>query len=88
MSYAEGLRAITTNNYSWATVKLYYSVFYASKAFLACKGIALLRAERKMFYLKARNGEKIKKCREHTDHKATMLTLIDLFKNQDSESGS
>ena len=37
---------------------------YTSKAFLACKGIALLRAERKMFYLKARNGEKIKKCRE------------------------
>ena len=83
LSYAEGIRAITTNNFSWATVKLYYSVFYASKAFLACKGIALVRAERRLFYVRTRNGERIKKCRDTTDHKATMLTLEDLFSSQD-----
>lgn len=83
LSYMESIPALERNLFSWATVRLYYSVFYAIKAYLACKHIAILRAERRLFYVKAKENEAFKKCEDTTDHKGTILTLCKLFKNSD-----
>ncbi len=38
VSLVDGLRSIPSSFYSWSTVKLYYSVFYALRARLAIAG--------------------------------------------------
>lgn len=83
LSYIESIPALTNKLFSWATVRLYYSVFYAIKAYLACNNIAILRAERRLYYVKAKEGEFFKRCDDTTDHKGTILTLCKLFKNSD-----
>ena len=83
LSYMESIVALKSKLFSWATVKLYYSVFYSIKSYLACKDIAILRAERKLFYVKAKENEFIKKCDDPTDHKGTILTASKLFRNSD-----
>lgn len=83
LSYTESIPAVVNKLYSWATVRLYYSVFYAIKAYLACNNIAILRAERKLYYIKTKEGEFFKKCDDTTDHKGTILTLCKVFKNTD-----
>ena len=83
LSYMESIIALENKLFSWATVRLYYSVFYSIKAYLACKDIAILRAERKLFYVKAKENETIKRCADTTDHKGTILTLAKLYRNND-----
>ena len=83
LSYMESIPALNNKLFSWATVRLYYSVFYSIKAYLACNNVAILRAERKLFYVKAKENEFIKRCDDTTDHKGTILTLCKLFKNSD-----
>lgn len=83
LSYMESIPALNNKLFSWATVRLYYSVFYAVKAYLACNNIAILRAERKLFYIRAKENEFFKRCDDMTDHKGTILTLCKLFKNND-----
>lgn len=83
LSYMESIIALSNKLFSWATVRLYYSVFYSIKAYLACKGVAILRAERKLFYVKSRENETIKRCEDTTDHKGTILTLSKLYKDSD-----
>lgn len=81
LSYMESIPALNTKLFSWATIRLYYSVFYAIKAYLACNNIAIFRAERKLFYIKVKENEFFKRCDDMTDHKGTILTLCKLFKN-------
>lgn len=83
LSYIEAISSLENNLYSWATVRLYYSVFYAIRAYLACRNVAILRAERRLFYIKAQEGEKFKKCKDQTDHKGTIYTLEKLFSDDD-----
>lgn len=83
LSYMESIPAIENRMFSWATVRLYYSVFYAIKAYLACNNVAILRAERKLYYVKAKESEFFKRCEDQTDHKGSILTLCKLFKNKD-----
>lgn len=83
LSYMESVTALDNKLFSWATVRLYYSVFYSIKAYLACEDIAILRAERKLFYVKAKENETIKRCDDTTDHKGTILTLEKIYKNSD-----
>lgn len=86
LSYAECIPAICHGNYSWATVKLYYSVFYSLKSFLACNGITILRGGMKrtdLLYIKAKAGETFKKCKDSTDHKGTLEVEKKFFMTQD-----
>lgn len=83
LSYMECIPAIKHNNYSWSTVRLYYSIYYAIRAYLACNGIAFMRAERRLFYIRARANERFIRCEDTTDHKAVMRTLYNLYKNTD-----
>ena len=83
LSLSEAINSISRLYYSWATIKLYYSVFYFIKATLASKGIALIR-QKSLYYLFARDGEKpIKKGSKkyNTDHSGTILHFQDLFMN-------
>lgn len=57
LSFAEGIDSIFAKKFSWATVKLYYSVYYLIRASLATKNIAILRYKG-MYRLKAIEGEK------------------------------
>ena len=81
LSYMESIPSLENKLFSWATIRLYYSVFYAIKAYLACKDIAILRQERRLYYIKAKEGERFKRCEDTTDHKGSILTLCKLFKN-------
>lgn len=83
LSYMESIVALNNKLFSWATVRLYYSVFYSIRAYLACQNIAILRAERNLFYVKAKENENIRKCDDTTDHKGTILTLSKLYKSND-----
>ncbi|MCH7827643.1 MAG: HEPN domain-containing protein [Bacteroidetes bacterium] len=83
LSLSEAINSISRFYYSWATVKLYYSVFYFIKATLASKGIALIR-QKSLFYLFAREGKKpIKKNNKKytSDHSGTINYYQDIFKN-------
>ena len=83
LSYMESIPALNSKLFSWATIRLYYSVFYSVKAYLACNKIAILRADRRLFYIKAKENESFKRCDDTTDHKGTILTLCKVFKNTD-----
>jgi len=83
LSLSEAINSISRLYYSWATIKLYYSVYYFIKATLASKGIALIR-QKSLYYLFAREGEKpVKKGSKkyNTDHSGTILHYQDLFTN-------
>lgn len=56
LSFAEGIDSIFSKRFSWATVKLYYSIYYLIRASMAAKGYATLRCNG-MFRLKIANGE-------------------------------
>lgn len=83
LSYMESIVAIKDKLFSWATVRLYYSVFYSIKAYLASQEVAILREKRRLYYVKAKENEFIKKCDDTTDHKATINTLKKLYNNID-----
>lgn len=46
ISLNEGIVSSKNKNFSWATVKLYYSTYYFLRASLCCKKIAFVRKER------------------------------------------
>lgn len=81
LSLFEALKSINSNLYSWATVKIYYSLYYFLRCTMAVKGVALIR-HKSLFYLKAIEGElpitKLNK-KYNTDHSGTINYFIDLF---------
>ncbi len=83
LSLSEALNSTSRSYYSWATIKLYYSVYYFIKASLASKGIAMIR-NKSLFYLFAREGAKpVKKSPKgyNSDHSGTIFHFQDLFPN-------
>ena len=81
LSFFEGLRSIQNSLYSWATVKLYYSLFYFLRCMMALNNVAIIR-QKSLFYLKAIAGEKpqTKNNRKYnSDHSGTINYFIDLF---------
>jgi len=56
LSACEAINSVSKKHFSWATVKLYYSVFYFLRATLAAKQIAILK-HNSYVYVKAFPGE-------------------------------
>lgn len=56
LSFSEGIDSIFLKRFSWATVKLYYSIYYLIRASMAAKGYATLRCKG-MFRLRIADGE-------------------------------
>jgi len=57
LSFSEGIDSVFQRRFSWATVKLYYSIYYLIRASLAAQGVAVLQNSG-MFRLKIKNSEK------------------------------
>lgn len=85
VSFAEGIDSIYNRRFSWATVKLYYSVFYALRASMASKNIALL-VNQGVLRLKltanempyGTNNRKYK-----STHKGTINHYVDIYSGSD-----
>jgi hypothetical protein len=56
LSVSEAINAIDRKLFSWATVKLYYSIYYFLRASLASQNIVVLR-NKNLYHLKALEGE-------------------------------
>jgi hypothetical protein len=55
-SIAEAIQGLDKHLYSWATIKLYYSLFYFLRASLGLRGIALVYWNQKPYTWKAAQG--------------------------------
>ncbi|MCG4692624.1 hypothetical protein L0P78_06240 [Coprococcus eutactus] len=85
LSFAEGIDAAFNKRFSWATVELYYSLYYLIRASMASKGIAMLRCK-SMYRLFARTGEQPYSTgnkKYNTTHEGTISHYKDLFGQSD-----
>lgn len=85
LSFSEGIDAVFRKRFSWATIKLYYAVYYLIRASLASKGIAILRCK-SMFRLVAQAGEKpyaTTNKKYNTTHEGTINHYRDIFNLSD-----
>lgn len=84
LCYCEGLAAITRRNLTWATIKLYYSVYFSLRCALLCRNIIILRANRNLFYVRVKPNESYEKPNEPTDHGGTIDTYVQLYNFSDT----
>jgi hypothetical protein len=85
LSFAEGVDAAFQKRFSWATVELYYSLYYLIRASMASKGIAMLRCKT-MYRLMVQIGEKpfsTNNKKYNTTHEGTISHYKDLFGQSD-----
>lgn len=85
ISFLEGIDSVLKQRFSWATVKLYYSIYYFIRATLATKGYAIMRAK-SMYRLKVIDGESPFNTRNkkyNTTHEGTINHYRDLFSRSD-----
>ena len=81
LSFFEALKSIDARLFSWATVKIYYSLYYFLRCTMAINGVALIR-QNSLYYLKAIDGETpVTKGNKkyNSDHSGTINYFIDLF---------
>ena len=85
LSFSEGIDSAFQKRFSWATVKLYYSIYYLIRASLATKDIAVLRCK-SMFRLPVSAGEKpytTNNKKYNTTHEGTINHYRDIFNLSD-----
>lgn len=85
LSFSEGIDSVFQKRFSWATVKLYYSIYYLLRASFATKDIAILRCM-SMYRLKIASGEKpytTGNKKYNTNHEGTIAHYIDMFSHSD-----
>lgn len=84
-SLIESLNSIENGLFSWATVKLYYSVFYLLRASLSIKGVGLYRWGRDAFYLGYDKAEFQKMDGLHkSDHKGVVYLQQKYYSTSDN----
>lgn len=85
ISFSEGIDSIFNKRFSWATVKLYYSVYYLLRTSLCCHNFALLR-NRRMYRLKIGIGESpysTSNKKYNTTHEGTISHYKDVCSGSD-----
>lgn len=85
LSFAEGIDSIFQKRFSWATVKLYYSIYYLIRASLAVNDFAMLRCG-SMFRLKIAVGQTpfgTGNRKYNTTHEGTISHYKDVFSYSD-----
>ncbi len=85
LSLCEGIQSISRGLYSWATVKLYYSLFYFLRCSLAAMGYAVVR-NKSLYVLKIAERENPKKKstkRFRNDHLGAINIYKDIFGDRD-----
>jgi len=78
LSFIEALRGPQCGLYSWATVKLYYSVFYTLRAILALRGIAIFYLGSTPWWIRAAQGDTAQHTRGNT-HSVVLQSFEELF---------
>lgn len=68
LTLAESLRSIQERSYSWAVVKLYYSVFYLLWADLKAQGDVIAILYGKHVRIRCFAGQSLEACAERTSH--------------------
>lgn len=85
VSFSEGIDGVFERRFSWATIKLYYSVFYMLRATLASKDYAILQ-NGNVFRLHLKSGESpyaTNNSKYKSTHQGTISHYIDIFENND-----
>lgn len=83
LCFSEGLAACLRKNYTWATIKLYYSVYFGLRCSLLCRDIVLVRAARHLYKFRLIAGAQYEKPDDMTDHGGAIKTYIALFRSTD-----
>lgn len=76
LSFLEGCEQLNKRQYSWAIVKLYYTVYYCARAQMGFHNFLVLRKGNKLFGLHLIEGAKPHKCNGRNDHN----TILELYK--------
>jgi len=80
ISIGDAVQAVERSLYTWATVKLYYAVFYLSRALLALNGTALVYEGSKPFSVACAPGATPVK-RDGPTHKAVLTAFASVLPN-------
>lgn len=85
LSLFESIVSVQEKLFSWATVKIYYSLFYLLRSSLCCKNIAFVRKERDAFYFQNSVGNSPIKVGGlyKSDHRASIFLFTHFFKATD-----
>lgn len=82
ISLYEAIYALEKRNFSWATVKLYYCIFYLLQTELLLRGILIIRG-RFLHKLTLQVGESPEGKKDRSDHKGTISIYMDSFRSSD-----
>lgn len=85
ITISSALVGILSESYTWSTIKLYYSVFYGLRSYLALNRICIFYDERSPKVLKARPNERIVKNFGGRKASTTHGIVIETFKREFSE---
>ena len=72
ISFLDAVQGINRGFYTWATVKLYYTVFYAFRTSLALDDICTFHVGKSQYTVIARAGAMPTSCTDRGTHKAVM----------------
>ena len=75
VSFLDGLNGIGAGFYTWATTKLYYSVFYTFRAYLALHDTCAFHVSRPHYIVLAQPGQVPVSCAESGTHKTVLRTF-------------
>ena len=75
ITFLDAVNGLNKGFYTWATVKLYYSVFYAFRASLAQSKICAFHLKQSSFTVDAVAGMKPVSCTEQGTHKTVLKTF-------------
>ena len=78
VSVCEAIRGVRDGNYSWAVVKLYYSVFYSIRSLLATNGVSIFYNGTKPWSIDAVAGSQPQK-RSGTTHEVVYRVFSEKF---------
>lgn len=77
-TFLQAMKSLLNKSYSWSTVQMYYSVFYACKSILGFDNIGIIR-NHGLHVLNLRVGEKAKKLKKDNDHDQTIQCYKKLY---------
>jgi hypothetical protein len=75
VSFLDAVNGLNRGFYTWATVKLYYSVFYAFRASLAADNVCTFHVDGSPFMVLAAAGQTPSSCSDRGTHKTVLKTF-------------
>lgn len=82
VSFAYGVYSVVEKHYSWASVLLYYSVYYACRAIMGFDKTIIIR-NKGLYSLDIAPNSRTKKLTDQNDHKMTLNSYKKKYKDTD-----